>query len=252
MEILRSISDCRAWRRNDRRAEPVGFVPTMGSLHAGHMALVRAARARCRRSVVSIFVNPTQFDDPKDLAQYPIAAEADRLALEQAGVDALFVPSAEEIYPDRYRFRVSESEDSRVLCGAHRPGHFDGVLTVVMKLFHIIEPDQAFFGEKDFQQLQLIGDMVKAFHLPLAVVAVPTVREPDGLAMSSRNQRLGPEARSAAPLIHQLLKSDLDCRDIRRALEGAGFEVDYVEQRWGRRLAAARIDGVRLIDNVAL
>lgn len=250
---MASIDACRAWRQPlGENGKAVGLVPTMGALHAGHLALVGESLSRCNNTLVSIFVNPTQFDDPKDLAQYPRQLERDLAALEAAGVDAVFLPQAAEIFADDYRFRLSESRDSRLLCGAHRPGHFDGVLTVVLKLFNITTPTQAFFGEKDFQQLNLIRDMVSALHLPIEIVAVPTVRAADGLAMSSRNAHLSPAGRALAPLLHQQLNSAADCDAARLALEQAGFAVDYVEEHWGRRFAAVRLENVRLIDNVPL
>lgn len=253
MERLTSIAACRAWRqRIAQSAESLGLVPTMGALHAGHLSLVRESLSRCNRTLVSIFVNSTQFDEPKDLGQYPQQIERDLAELGAAGVNAVFLPQAAEMYADDYRYRLSESRDSRLLCGAHRPGHFDGVLTVVLKLFNITTPTQAFFGEKDFQQLTLIRDMVSALHLPIEIVPVPTVREADGLAMSSRNARLSPLGRALAPLLHQHLTSAADCDSARQALEQAGLTVDYVEEHWGRRLAAVRVEDVRLIDNVRL
>ena len=253
MERLTSIAACRAWRQPIAQSgESLGLVPTMGALHEGHLRLVRESLSRCDHTLVSIFVNPTQFDDPNDLAKYPQQIERDLTELAAAGVDAVLLPQAAEMYADDYRFRLSESRDSRLLCGAHRPGHFDGVLTVVLKLFNITTPTQAFFGEKDFQQLTLIRDMVSALHLPIEIVRVPTVREADGLAMSSRNARLSPFGRALAPLLHQHLSSAAHCDAARQALEQAGFVVDYVEEHWGRRLAAVRVEDVRLIDNVAL
>ncbi|MGY6555845.1 MAG: pantoate--beta-alanine ligase [Wenzhouxiangella sp.] len=253
MQRLASIAACRAWRQTiSESGRSLGLVPTMGALHAGHLALVRESLSRCDHTLVSIFVNPTQFDDPKDLAKYPQQLESDLAELEAAGIDAVFLPQAAEMYADDYRFRLSEARDSRLLCGAHRPGHFDGVLTVVLKLFNITTPTQAFFGEKDFQQLNLIRDMAEALHLPVKIVPVATVREADGLAMSSRNARLSPFGRALAPLLHQHLSSAASCDAARQALEQAGFSVDYVEEHWGRRFAAARIEDVRLIDNVPI
>ena len=249
MRHLESIADCRAWCRAEPEAA-LGFVPTMGALHDGHLSLVQQSLASCDRTLVSIFVNPAQFDDPNDLEKYPHTLASDLATLREAGADAVFLPGAEALYPDGYRLRVSESEISRLLCGAHRAGHFDGVLTVVLKLFNIVMPSQAFFGEKDFQQLQLIRELVRAFHLPIDIVAVPTVREADGLAMSSRNARLSESARAQAPRLHELLASEHDCATVRQELENAGFVVDYVEEHWGRRLAAVHLEDVRLIDNV--
>lgn len=251
MRRLETIAACRQWRQELAPARrQLGFVPTMGALHDGHLALVEQSLALCDHTVVSIFVNPTQFDDPHDLQHYPARLERDQALLRSAGVDALFVPDDRELYADGYRFRLTENKDSRILCGAHRPGHFDGVLSVVLKLFNIIEPGRAFFGEKDYQQLQLIRDMVSAVHLPIEVVPVATVREPDGLAKSSRNARLSAAGRAKAGLLHELLTSGRDCNAVGEQLEQAGFSVDYVEEHWGRRLAAVRLEGVRLIDNV--
>ena len=249
MQHLESIAECRDWCR-DQPAASLGFVPTMGALHDGHLSLVQQSLATCERTLVSIFVNPAQFDDPNDLEKYPQTLASDLATLREAGADAVFLPSAGQLYPDGYRVRVSETDISNLLCGAHRPGHFDGVLTVVLKLFNIVTPGKAFFGEKDYQQLQLIRELVRAMLLPIAIVAVPTVREADGLAMSSRNTRLSASARAKAPRLHELLASDHDCATVRRELEKVGFSVDYVEEHWGRRLAAVRLEGVRLIDNV--
>jgi pantoate--beta-alanine ligase len=247
MKIVRSVSQWRTLKLSD-----VGFVPTMGALHEGHLGLVRMAKERRENAVVSIFVNPTQFNDPEDLRHYPRPLEKDLALLEAEGVAAVFLPSAEELYADSYRFTVSESRDSMVLCGAHRPGHFTGVLTIVLKLFNVIQPRQAFFGEKDYQQLRLISDMVNALLLPVEIVPGPTCRESDGLAMSSRNLLLSPEERERAPRLYQILSRARSAVQARIELENEGFKVDYVEDMWGRRLAATRLGQVRLIDNVAL
>lgn len=247
MILVKSIAEWRALGLNN-----VGFVPTMGALHEGHLDLVRTAKARELNVVVSIFVNPTQFNDPEDLRRYPRPLEKDLELLEREGVAAVFLPSAEELYADRYRFTVSESRDSMVLCGAHRPGHFTGVLTVVLKLFNAIQPTHAFFGEKDFQQLHLITEMTKALFLPLEIVPCPTRREPDGLAMSSRNLLLTADERERAPRLYQILTQARSAIQARIELENEGFKVDYVEDMWGRRLAAAHLGKVRLIDNVPL
>lgn len=247
MKRLETISDLMNWRAG--RTE-VGFVPTMGALHNGHLKLVSRAKAENADVVVSIFVNPTQFNDPKDLEKYPRPIERDLDLLKAAGVDAVFLPKREEIYNDAYRFEIREKEFSRELCGASRPGHFEGVLTIVMKLFQLVEPDRAYFGEKDFQQLSLIQDMVKAFFLPLEIVPCPTVREADGLAMSSRNLLLTAEERERAPLLYRLLSSGASLEEIRQKLTDGGFRVDYVEEKRGRRFAAAYLGSVRLIDNV--
>ncbi len=192
----------RSWRRDGVR---VALVPTMGFLHPGHLALVHAARARADRVVVSIFVNPAQFGPTEDFAAYPRDEARDLALLRAEGVDAVFVPDAAEMYhPDRQTI-VETTGLARVLIGKLRPGHFRGVATVVTKLFHIVEPDLACFGEKDFQQLAVIRTLVRDLDFPVEIVGVPTVREPDGLALSSRNVRLTPEDRAAAPVLSRAL-----------------------------------------------
>ena len=196
-------------------------------------------------------MNPTQFNDSKDLEAYPRTEAEDLEKLQAAGVDYLFAPSTQEMYPAGYGYRVVETTDeSRILCGAHRPGHFDGMLTVVMKLFQIISPDRAYLGEKDLQQLRLVQGMVRELFLPLEIVPVPTVREADGLAMSSRNRRLTPSERELAARLPKILRSAPSVDEARRALEAEGFQVDYVEEHWGQRLAAVHLGEVRLIDHV--
>jgi pantoate--beta-alanine ligase len=229
----------------------VGFVPTMGALHAGHRALLERARAENDRVVLSIFVNPTQFNDPADLARYPRTLDAD-LALAGDLVDHAFVPSPGDMYPDQYRYRVGETELSSRLEGAHRPGHFEGMLTVVLKLFCLVRPDRSYFGEKDRQQLDLVEGMARAFFLPGKIIPCPTVRDPDGVAMSSRNRRLSPAARARAAAFPRLLRESPSAAAAAQALGGAGFEVDYVEDHTGIRLGAVRLEDVRLIDNVRL
>ena len=199
------------WRRERaahiRGGLTLGFVPTMGALHEGHLSLVRRSRAENDRTLVSIFVNPTQFDDPSDLAKYPRTLEHDLSLLRTAGADFVLLPREPDLYPDGYRYRVSENHLSTLLEGAHRPGHFDGVLTVVLKLLMIASADRAYFGEKDWQQLSLVRGMADAFFLRTTIVPCPTVREDDGLAMSSRNTRLQPSERQKAPQFYQALSS---------------------------------------------
>lgn len=248
-------TDLPEWRAVRRSAEwvgrSVGFVPTMGALHAGHESLLERARRENDRVVLSVFVNPTQFNDPNDLAKYPRTLEAD-LELAKPYVDAVLAPSVETLYPDAYRYRVTESKLSLGWEGAHRPGHFDGVLTIVLKLFNLVQPARAYFGEKDWQQLQLVRGMAEALFLPLEVVPCPTIREPDGLAMSSRNRRLSPEARAKAPLFVRALRESTDATRAAATLLRQGFDVDYVDDVEGVRVGAVRLDGIRLIDNVAL
>ena len=248
------FQDIVAWRET-RRAQAragltLGFVPTMGALHEGHRSLIRRSRGENDLTVVSIFVNPAQFDDPADLARYPRTLEDDLVVLRAENADFLLLPQAEDLYPDSYRYRVTEIDRSSELEGAHRPGHFDGVLTVVMKLLQIAQPERAYFGEKDWQQLMLVRGMAKALFLPSAIVGCTTVRETDGLALSSRNRHLSPADRSRAPLFYRALTGAKAADDAARQLRAAGFDVDYVEDRDGRRVGAVRLGGVRLIDNV--
>ncbi len=249
---MKTINSAIEWQLTLKNFGPrsIGFVPTMGALHAGHAALLERCRAENDISVLSIFVNPTQFDNKEDLQKYPVTYAEDCKIAEQAGVDYIFLPNYKELYPDNYRYRVSENSFSQTLCGAHRPGHFDGVLTVVMKLLNIIDADRAYFGEKDYQQLNLVQGMVEAFFMKVEIVPCATRRENDGLAMSSRNRRLSPIDRERSVLFAQLLKSSESPPAIRDELNKAGFEVDYIEDIGGRRFGAVKIGGVRLIDNV--
>lgn len=243
IEEFRGVRESAAWR-----GQSVGFVPTMGALHAGHIELLKRARAENDRVVLSVFVNPTQFNDPADLARYPRTLDAD-VELARPWVDAVLAPTADEMYPDRYAFRVTESALSRKWEGAHRPGHFDGVLTVVMKLLNLVQARRAYFGEKDWQQLQLVRGMARALFLPVEIVACPTVREPDGLAMSSRNRRLSPLGRAHAAVFARVLRTASSAVAAATELRGRSFEVDYVDEVDGVRLGAVRLEGVRLIDN---
>ena len=253
MKVVEGIGELIAERRA-RGAGDTGFVPTMGALHEAHLSLVRRAKAENARAWASIFVNPSQFNDPGDLARYPRTVEKDLELLRGAGCDLAFLPRADEIYGDDYRYRVTERKLSLELEGASRPGHFDGVLTVVLKLLMLTRPERAYFGEKDFQQLELVEGLVRAFFVDTEIVRCPTVREADGLAMSSRNRLLSPADRARAPALHRVLAQSVAQRwpaeDARAALGRVGFEVDYVADRDGRRLAAVRLGPVRLIDNV--
>jgi pantoate--beta-alanine ligase len=246
------LEDWRAHRAAmEKLGQSVGFVPTMGALHAGHRALLEKARTENDRVVLSIFVNPTQFDDPADLERYPRALEAD-LALAEGLADHVLVPEPREMYPDEYRYRMTEYTLSNRLEGAHRPGHFEGVLTVVLKLLNLVRPHRAYFGEKDRQQLELVQGMARALLLPIEIVPCPTVRDPDGVAMSSRNRRLSPAARAQAAAFPRILRHAADAAAASAALTAAGFSVDYVEDHDGVRLAAVRLEEIRLIDNVRL
>ncbi len=250
---IHTVHGMRAWQQTIG-ASRVGFVATMGALHTGHAALIERSVSECDLTVVSVYVNPTQFDQADDLKIYPRTLDTDVALADSLGADLVFAPTWEEMYPDEFRYQVDEAEFSRELCGAHREGHFTGVLTVVMKLLNIVRPERAYFGEKDYQQFKLISDMVRAFHMDAEMVPCATVRESDGLALSSRNLNLSCDARETAPIIHQLIASDRSDQEVIEALTEAGFNVDYVVSKYGRRFVAARIGDdereVRLIDNV--
>jgi len=251
---LRVVTDLDTWLRVRGILDDVtvGFVPTMGALHEGHLELIRRSARDNDRTVVSVFVNATQFDNPSDLRSYPRSLEEDLRLAAEAGGDFVLAPAHEAMYADDYRYRVTESDLSRTLEGAHRPGHFDGVLTVVLKLLNLVRPTRAYFGEKDYQQYLLIRGMASAFFLDIEIVACPTVRDTDGLALSSRNALLSPEAREQAPRFAELMAREEPPAVVRQRLEDAGFEVDYVEDVAGRRYGAVHLNGVRLIDNLSL
>lgn len=273
-EILRKVSDLRASvARWHSAGDIVGLVPTMGALHAGHLSLVRAAQADCARVIATIFVNPKQFNNPADLAKYPRTEAADLALLHQAGVDVLFAPPPDEVYPLGFATTVSVAGVAGPLEGSSRPGHFDGVATVVAKLFGMSRADRAYFGQKDWQQLQVVRRMVADLNLPITVIGCETLREGDGLAMSSRNTRLSPRARAIAPALYAAMTraaSDLRAGNpaaldtCNAAILAAGFDsIDYIDLRdadslepltaptsTARLLAAAWLDGVRLIDNI--
>jgi pantoate--beta-alanine ligase len=248
------VVDLAEWRRlRDGLGDAtVGLVPTMGALHDGHRALIRRSAAENDLTVVSVFVNATQFNSGADLEAYPRTLDADCRMAAAAGADHVLAPDHASIYPDGYRYRGTEREIAAVLEGVRRPGHFDGVLTVVLKLLNLVRPRRAYFGEKDYQQYLLVRGMVEALLLPVDIVPCPTVRDADGLALSSRNVRLSAAARSRAALLPAILADARSSEEARRRLLEAGFEVDYVAEAWGRRLAAVMIDGVRLIDNLPL
>jgi len=277
-KVARTVDALReavtGWRAKHER---VGLVPTMGAIHDGHLSLVRAARGQCHRVVASLFVNPKQFGAAEDLAAYPRDEKADFAAFGSAGVHLVFAPAVEEMYPEGFATTIAVGGPSKGLDGAFRPGHFTGVATVVAKLLLQTLPDIAYFGEKDYQQLLVIRRLVRDLDIPVRIAPVPTVRDADGLALSSRNVHLSPEERRVAPLLHQVLRDaaaelkhapDSVAAVLREGLarlsEG-GFAVDYLElrdaadlstmttlARDGRLLVAARLGKTRLIDNIAV
>ena len=253
MIVARTIADARA-ALADRRDGRIGLVPTMGALHDGHRALLAAARASCDTVVMSLFVNPAQFGDPADLNGYPRDEAHDLHVAGQAGVDIVFAPSAAELYPSGYQTWVEVTELAAMLEGEHRPGHFRGVATVCLKLFTIVRPDVAFFGRKDAQQVEVLRQMVSDLHLELEIAVVPTVRDADGLALSSRNAHLRPEERARALALPRALAT-LDPETALAILEAAGLDVDYVAIAPfdpPALAAAVRVGATRLIDNVPL
>jgi len=279
LDVVRTIADLRRqialWRRREER---IGLVPTMGALHRGHLALVEAARAECDRVVASIFVNPKQFAPNEDLGSYPRREAADLDMLHSVGVDLVFMPPVGEIYPPDFATTIRVTGLTEVLCGAHRAGHFDGVATVVTKLLIQSLSDLAYFGEKDYQQLIVVRRLARDLDLPVRIAAVPTVREADGLALSSRNIYLSPQERRIAPELARALRSAAaalaqdptavatELTRASEALESAGFAVEYIEVREAdslapvkgevaapaRVLAAVRLGRTRLIDNMPI
>lgn len=278
MQILPTIADVRVWRKNLMQGETLAFVPTMGNLHYGHLSLVREAKARADRVIVSIFVNPLQFGAGEDFGAYPRTFDEDCRLLREAGVDAVFCPDEQALYPyGEQQVLVEPPPIQDELCGAYRPGHFRGVTTVVCKLFNIVQPDIACFGRKDYQQLHIIRAMVEQLNLPVEIVGVAIGRAEDGLALSSRNGYLSADERAEAVNLSrqlQVLAGAVNAgrRDYlalgeqtRQALQGRGWQVDYVEVRDAdslvpatvdaRRLvvlAAARVGKTRLIDNLEI
>lgn len=254
---MKCYADLAAWRRARQDITgTIGFVPTMGALHEGHRQLLERSVRECDVTVASVYINPTQFNNASDLQYYPRTLDDDLAMARQLGVDVVITPAYADLYPDDFRYRVEETSFSRELCGAHRPGHFTGVLTVVMKLLNLVRPQRAYFGEKDYQQYLLIRGMAEAFFLDTEIVPCATVREPSGLALSSRNALLDGPGRELAPRFHCLLRNADSDAEARAALAAAGFTVDYVESRQGRRFGAVTVAAgerqVRLIDNVPL
>lgn len=251
MQVSSSLAE---WleRRHAITGRGIGFVPTMGALHRGHASLVERCRGENEIVVVSIFVNPSQFNQAQDLHRYPRTLDSDLALLESLGTDHVLAPAVSEMYPHGYRFRIEADGMTKLMEGAQRPGFLQGVMTVVLKLLNLVRADRAYFGQKDYQQLRTITEMVQDFFIPTAIVPCPTVREPSGLAESSRNMLLSAPARKKAAGLFGALTRAASAGEAKAILEAEGFEVDYVEEHWGRRFAAASLEGIRLIDNISL
>ena len=281
MEILYTTAELHRYAETCRRAgQRLGLVPTMGALHEGHLQLVRAAAAACEVVIVSIFINPTQFNNAEDFRLYPRLFDADTALLAPAGCTTLFLPSVEEMYPQPGGMRFDFGALEQIMEGAHRPGHFNGVAIVVSKLFHLSQPHQAYFGQKDWQQVAIVRQLVADLSFQMEVISFPTVREADGLAMSSRNRRLSAAARAVAPRLHKALELAAELVRVRQSPPMAvreaaiahiqaepAFRVEYfevanahtlqplTEWRTGQAVVlcvAAYLDDVRLIDNVVV
>jgi pantoate--beta-alanine ligase len=248
MNIVTNLKEWQTIRKN-LSAKTLGLIPTMGNLHAGHLSLCERAKKENDVTVVSIFVNPTQFNQAEDFKHYPRTIKED---LQQLNVDYVLLPDPKDIYPDDYQVQINETQLSLELEGEYRPGHFTGMLTIVLKLLNLAQATHAYFGEKDFQQLLLVKKMVAALFLPTEIVGCETLRAEDGLALSSRNSRLNPEQREKAKLFPALLNSNNTVADITEQLKKLGFKVDYIVEKWQRRLGAVWIDNIRLIDNIKL
>jgi pantoate--beta-alanine ligase len=249
MNIVTSIN---AWQniRKTLLNKTIGFIPTMGNLHQGHLSLCERSKSENEITVVSIFVNPTQFNQSSDFELYPRTVEDDLAQLKQ--VDYVFLPDPNEIYFDNYQIQINETELSLELEGEYRPGHFTGMLTVVLKLLNLMQATHAYFGEKDYQQLLLVKKMASSLFLATKIIGCETIRAEDGVALSSRNSRLNAAQREKAKNIPKLLNSTLSLEQISERLHSLGFKIDYVVEKWQRRLAAVWLDDVRLIDNIKI
>lgn len=246
MQLLKTVAEVRQWVKERReQKQSIGFVPTMGYLHEGHLTLARRARECCEAVIMSIFVNPTQFGPQEDFERYPRDLERDLKLAGEVGVDAVFAPEVAEMYPPGYATYVEVEGLTAILCGASRPGHFRGVATVVTKLFNIVQPDRAFFGQKDYQQAVVIQRLVQDLNIPVEIITVPTVREPDGLALSSRNKYLNAEERKQALSLYRALKLG------EKMILSGERRVEVVQQAMAREISSqplARIDYVSIND----
>lgn len=255
--VIKATAEIQTWRRSVQ-GKTVGFVPTMGALHDGHLSLLKKSASENDMTVLSIFVNPTQFNQAQDLAKYPRTWDRDLKLAQSVKTDLVFFPSYEEMYPDNYTITVNETDFSKMLCGSSRSGHFQGVLTVVLKLINLVQPRRVYMGEKDYQQLQLIKKMASALFLSTEIVGCPTSRNSDGLALSSRNARLSEADIKRAALIYKSISTSATAQAAKQELESLDFKIDYLVDTENRRYVAAFLKDatgtgeVRLIDNVAI
>lgn len=252
MKIFHGINEWLEARKSLPPENSLGFVPTMGNLHAGHASLFKQSKQDNELTLVSIFINPTQFNQPDDFTNYPRSLAADLVLLADLGVDYCLLPNEQEIYNDNYRYQVHETELCQLMEGKQRPGHFTGVLTVVMKLLNLVKAKRAYFGEKDFQQYLLIQEMAKAFFMDVEIKACPTIRETSGLAYSSRNNRLTRDQKVEAERFAKIFHQNKSCELLREELQKHKIHVEYLEEYQQRRFIAVKIGDIRLIDNYSL
>lgn len=252
MKIINDIRQWHAIRKDISQNKSIGFIPTMGALHVGHGSLISTSTRENDLTVVSIFVNPTQFNKESDYANYPNTLENDLTYLQTLNVDYCIVPEKEAMYADNFQFQMDEKSQSLNMEGKHRPGHFTGVLTIVMKLLNIVKPHNAYFGEKDYQQYRLIHDMADAFFLGVKIRSCPTMREPSGLALSSRNRRLTEAQLQIANQFAFIFHNNETVTDINEKLTALDITIEYIEDYNNRRFAAVQIGDIRLIDNYSL
>lgn len=252
MNIISNLNDWISFRNSLSNDLTLGFVPTMGNLHAGHASLFLTSARENNCTISSLFINPTQFNKADDFTHYPRTLEADIELMADSGVDYCFLPQEQDIYSDGYNYQIHEHQLCQLMEGKHRPGHFNGVLTVVMKLLNLTRPHKAYFGEKDFQQYLIIEGMVKALFMNVEIIPCPTIRENSGLAYSSRNNRLNKEQKILAEQFANIFHQNKPCDMITEELNVLGITVEYIEEYQDRRFAAVRIGEIRLIDNYLL
>ncbi len=245
------VTEIKEWQaiRNQLSDQTIGFVPTMGNLHGGHISLCLKSKLENNITVASIFVNPTQFNQTQDFELYPRTLKQDKTLLKSNHIDYLLLFSPKSLYADQYQIQITETELSQILEGKYRPGHFIGMLTVVLKFLNLVQSTSAYFGEKDYQQFLLIRKMAESLFLKTKIIACPTIRDKDGLALSSRNSRLNAEKRERAVYFPKILQSQYTIEKIINQLIRYNFKVDYIADQWQRRLGAVWLDEIRLIDN---